>query len=92
MKCQFLIEVQCSFASFTGPLPTRAIKIKMTFELVCVGLKVFSSPQCACAVRITVVGLSVCLSVCLSIGEHLMSGVSVRLENCHTLNGQQRSK
>ena len=38
------------------------------------------NPQRACAARVTVVGLSVCLSV----SQHLTSGASVRLENAVT--------
>ena len=37
------------------------------------------NPRRACAARVTVVGLSVCLSV-----QHLTSGASVRLENAVT--------
>ena len=40
--------------------------------------------RCACAARVTVVGLSVCLSVCVSVSQHLTSGVSLRLENAVT--------
>ena len=38
------------------------------------------NPRCACAARVTVVGLSVCLSV----SQHLTSGASVRPENAVT--------
>ena len=40
----------------------------------------FINPRRACAARVTVVGLSVCLSV----SQHLTSGASVRLENAVT--------
>ena len=39
------------------------------------------NPRRACAARVTVVGLLVCLCVCLSVTLHLTSGVFVRLTN-----------
>ena len=42
------------------------------------------NPRRACAARVTVVVLCVCLSVCLSVKSHLTYGASVRPENAVT--------
>ena len=42
------------------------------------------NPRRACAARVTVVAVSVCVSVCLSVKSHLTSGPSVRPENAVT--------
>ena len=42
------------------------------------------NPRRACAARVTVVGFSVCLSVCLSVKSHLTYGAYVRPENAVT--------
>ena len=46
----------------------------------CEGLQCLINPRHACAAKVTVVGLSVCLSV----SRHLTSGASVRLEHAVT--------
>ena len=45
---------------------------------------VLFNPRRACAARVTVVVLCVCLSVCLSVKSHLTYGASVRPENAVT--------
>ena len=49
------------------------------------------NPQHACAVRVTVVG-PVCLSVCLSVNQHLTSGVPFRPENIITYSTGNKVK
>ena len=55
------------------------------YTIMCVAIYIIiMNPRHACAARVTVVVVSVCVSVCLSVKRHLTSGASVRPENAVT--------
>ena len=56
------------------------------------GGRFFINPRRACAARVTVVVLCVCLSVCLSVKSHLTYGASVRPENAVTYSAGNESQ
>ena len=51
---------------------------------ICLEFATIINPRRACAARVTVVVVSVCLSVCVSVKSHLTFGASVRPENAVT--------
>ena len=48
------------------------------------------NPRCTCAARVTVLGLCVCASVCVSVTQHLTFDVIIRATNDTNLNSGGR--